>query len=122
MDKLYVAGGITVIFGDKAICLYGGSKNVLRNSTRSSHYLNYKRIEESTFHKCIWHDLSRIYMGNINERSKDYGLYLFKKSFNANEVKYIGEFTIVNNKFMYFSFTKILPLFRIVIKKIKGTK
>lgn len=120
--KLYLAGGITIIFGNNSICLYGGSKNILRNSTRSSHYLNYKRIEDSINHKCIGHDLSRIHLQYKNERDKDYGLYLFKKSFNADEIKYIGEFAIINSKLMYFLFTKMLPLLRKIAKKLKGTK
>lgn len=121
-DKLYLAGGLTVVFGNNAICLYGGSKNILRNSTRSSHYLNYKRVEDSINHKCIGHDLSRIHLKYKNERDKDYGLYLFKRSFNADEIKYIGEFAIINSRFMYFLFTKMLPLVRSIAKKLKGTK
>lgn len=45
--KIAVAGGLTIRYGGTASCVFGGTKNIVRNNTRSSHFLNYFRIEES---------------------------------------------------------------------------
>jgi lipid II:glycine glycyltransferase (peptidoglycan interpeptide bridge formation enzyme) len=117
--KLYLAAGVTIFYGDKTTCLYGGTRNILRNATRSSHYLNYKRIENSVNKKMKYHDFLRAHVLYRDERDKNYGLSVFKKSFGANEIEYIGEFVIVCNHFVYFMFKTFYKKIRNIILSIK---
>jgi len=55
--------------------------------------------------------------GDFNKDSKYYGLYHFKKGFNAEIVEYIGEFDLIINKQMYFLYKKFVKKFR--DKKLK---
>lgn len=121
-ERLYLAGGLTVTFGGKSVCLYGGSKNLLRNTLRTSHYLNYKRIEDSVNNHCFDHDLSRIYIPKKTPEAESYGLYKFKLSFGAKEVQYVGEYQFINNKLFAFLFMEVLPAFRRLLVLIKRRK
>ncbi|MEI8143316.1 MAG: peptidoglycan bridge formation glycyltransferase FemA/FemB family protein [Candidatus Berkelbacteria bacterium] len=121
-DKIYLAGSITTLFGDTADCLYGGSKNLLRNLARPSHFLNYKRIEDSVRHHLKYHDLARIYLASHDQKDENYGLYLFKKSFGAKEIKYVGEYAFVNNRFAYWLLVRVSPAIRSFVGKIKSIR
>ena len=67
----------------------------------------------------------RVYdqFGTIGDLRKDnprMGLHEFKKKFGGDYVEFLGEFDYVTNPLMYFVFTKMVPLYRkIVRKKIK---
>lgn len=110
-NKIYLAAGITVFYGETTTCLFGGTRNLLRNATRSSHYLNYKRIENSVSRNMKYHDFLRAHVYYRDERDQNYGLSVFKKSFGAIEIEYIGEYVLINNKFIY-------SLFNLFYKKI----
>jgi peptidoglycan pentaglycine glycine transferase (the first glycine) len=56
--------------------------------------------------------------GNPNKDNKIYGIHLFKKRFGGEYIEFVGEFDLVTNKFMYFIFTKLIPLYRNIKKKI----
>ena len=45
------------------------------------------------------------------------GLHEFKKKFGGDYVEFIGEFDYKTNHLMYFVFTKLVPLYRKIIKK-----
>ncbi len=45
------------------------------------------------------------------------GLHEFKKKFGGDYVEFLGEFDYVTNPLMYFVFTKMVPLYRKIVKK-----
>ena len=45
------------------------------------------------------------------------GLHEFKKKFGGDYVEFIGEWDYVTNPIMYFVFTKLVPIYRNIIKK-----
>ena len=45
------------------------------------------------------------------------GLHEFKKKFGGDYVEFIGEFDYVQNKFMYFVFTKLVPIYRNLVRR-----
>ena len=58
--------------------------------------------------------------GTIGDLSKDnprLGLHEFKKKFGGDYVEFIGEFDYITKHFMYFVFTKLVPLYRNMKKK-----
>lgn len=107
-----LAGGITVSFGDTAVCLYGGSKNLLRNTAKPSQYLNFKRIEGSMENNLKYHDLARVYLKRRDKSDPNFGLHLFKKSYGAREHRYIGEYAFVGNRIFYWVMLTLLPTVR----------
>ena len=101
-------------YGDKAWVLYAGNHNILTDT-----YVNYNTYYEHLLY-CKKEGL-KIYdqFGTIGDLSKDnprIGLHEFKKKFGGDYVEFIGEFDYIINKPMYFVFTKLVPLYRKIIK------
>lgn len=116
-EKLCLAVGITSRFGKTAICLYGGTRNVLRNTLRPTHYLNWVRICKSIDEGIEIHDLGRI-TGNPDDESNPlYGLAKYKKSYNGEVTEYVGDMYLIADKFRFMLFRTLLPK----VKKIKNT-
>ena len=102
-------------YGDKAWVLYAGNHNDL-----SETYVNYNTYYEHIKY-CKEKGL-KIYdqFGTIGDLSKDnprLGLHEFKKKFGGDYVEFLGEFDFVTNKLMYFVFTKLVPIYRGIIRK-----
>lgn len=101
-------------YGDKAWVLYAGNHNILTDT-----YVNYNTYYRHLLY-CKEKGL-KIYdqFGTIGDLSKDnpiIGLHEFKKKFGGDYVEFIGEFDYIINKPMYFVFTKLVPLYRKIIK------
>lgn len=128
-DKICVAGGMTVHYGKMSSCLFGGARNLLRNNLRSSHYFNYKRLCHSIELNNNWHDLGYVLLKNVPPTPEGYlgpcvpneefeGISAFKKSFGADYIEYVGEYVLVSNKLMYFSYNHLIKLAKEVQGKI----
>lgn len=115
-----VAGGFTLRYGGVASCLFGGTRNIIRNNTRSSHYLNYLRICKSIECGCDYHDLGYVLVdspeinsdGTLGEMkpNKDFvGINEFKLSFGADYMEFIGEYVLVGNKVKYYLYSNLMP-------------
>ena len=115
-----VAGGFTLRYGGVASCLFGGTKNIIRNNTRSSHYLNFLRICKSIECGCDYHDLGYVLVdspeinsdGTLGEMkpNKDFvGINEFKLSFGADYMEFIGEYVLVGNKLKYYLYSNLMP-------------
>lgn len=115
-----LAGGLSIYYAGMGSCLFGGTKNVIRNNTRSSHYLNYLRLCESIDRGCDIHDLGYIIVKNpeLNEdgtlgaleaQPNFEGIYSFKKSFGSNYHEFIGEYILVENKAKYYAYAQLMP-------------
>lgn len=124
--KIPVAGGLTLRFCGVGSCLFGGTKNIIRNNTRSSHFLNYLRICESIEEGCRLHDLGYVLVKNPEITSKGtlgklvptdnfVGISDFKMSFGSDYYEFIGEYILISNKFKFFLYSKLMPR----VKKIK---
>lgn len=114
-QKICVACGVTIRFGNEACCLFGGTRNVIRNNVRSSHYLNFLRIEQSIAEGMDFHDMGRVPYEYTNEDSAHNGLYKFKRSFAADKVEYIAEYILIARKLKYNIYHNVMP----TAKKVK---
>lgn len=129
-----VAGGFTLRYAGVASCLFGGTKNIIRNNTRSSHYLNYLRICRSIETGCHIHDLGYVMvkdpeinsdgtLGKMEPRDNFVGINDFKMSFGAKYYEFIGEYIFVNNKLKYYFYNNLMPkvkhLTMRILRKIK---
>ena len=128
-DQICVAGGMTVHYGDMSSCLFGGARNLLRNNLRSSHFFNYKRLCRSISLKNNWHDLGYVLLKNVPPTEEGYlgpcvpneefeGISAFKKSFGADYIEYVGEYVLVSDKLMYFSYNHLIKLAKTVQGKL----
>ena len=133
-NRIAVAGGLSIYYAGMGSCLFGGTRNVIRNNTRSSHYLNYLRLCESINRGCDVHDLGYVIV-NTPELNEDgtlgelvpadnfKGIYDFKKSFSSDYHEFIGEYVIVGNKMKYFAYAQLMPKAKkakiAIIKKLR---
>ena len=102
-------------YGNMAWVLYAGNHNVL-----SETYTNYETYLQHI--KYYYDHGTKIYdqFGTIGDLRSDnplLGLHEFKKKFGGNYVEFSGEYDLVINKFMYFVFTKLVPIYRKIVKK-----
>jgi femAB family protein len=107
-------------YGDKAWVLYAGNHNILTDT-----YTNYKTYEQHI--KYYYDKKIKTYdqfgtIGDLRKENPLLGLHEFKKKFGGNYVEFTGEFDLVLNKPMYFVFTKLVPLYRKLIKNIAKKK
>lgn len=125
-NRICVAGGLSIYYAGMGSCLFGGTRNVIRNNTRSSHYLNYLRLCESIERGCDIHDLGYVIvktpsleedgtLGELVPADNFKGIYDFKKSFSADYHEFIGEYVLVGNKMKYLAYSKLMP----TAKKVK---
>lgn len=133
-NRICVAGGLSIYYAGMGSCLFGGTRNVIRNNTRSSHYLNYLRLCESINRGCDVHDLGYIIvktpelnddgtLGELVPQDNFKGIYDFKKSFSSDYHEFIGEYVIVGNKMKYFAYASLMPKAKkakiAIIKKLR---
>ena len=133
-NRICVAGGLSIYYAGMGSCLFGGTRNVIRNNTRSSHYLNYLRLCESVNRGCDIHDLGYVIvktpelqadgsLGELIPQDNFKGIYDFKKSFSADYHEFIGEYVLIGNKMKYFAYAKLMPTAKkakiAVIKKLR---
>lgn len=119
-NRICVAGGLSIYYAGMGSCLFGGTRNVIRNNTRSSHYLNYLRLCESVERGCDIHDLGYVIvktpvlnddgtLGALEPQDNFKGIYDFKKSFSSDYHEFIGEYILIGNKMKYYSYAKLMP-------------
>lgn len=113
-NEITLNAHMIIEYGDKAWVLYAGNHNILTET-----YANYNTYYEHI--KYCKEKNIKIYdqFGTIGDLKKDnprLGLHEFKKKFGGDYVEFIGEFDYVTNKIMYFIFTKMVPLYRKMIR------
>ena len=114
-NEITLSAHMIIEYGDKAWVLYAGNHNIL-----SETYVNYNTYFEHI--KYCKNKGIKIYdqFGTIGDLSKDnplIGLHEFKKKFGGDYVEFIGEWDYITNPLMYFIFTKLVPLYRNIVKK-----
>lgn len=135
--KIPVAGGLTLRYAGVGSCLFGGTRNIVRNNTRSSHYLNYLRICKSIDEGCNIHDLGYVLvktpeltkdgtLGKLEPADNFVGINEFKKSFGADYYEFIGEYVLVANDYKYWMYSKLMPKAKKakmkLVKKLRRSK
>ena len=119
--RIPVAGGLTIRYGGFANCVFGGTRNIVRNNTRSSHYMNYLRLLRSIDLGMDYHDLGYVLcdspetmepdgaLGPLSPNEDFVGIRKFKLSFGAHYTEYIGEYILVGNSFRYWLYKELMP-------------
>ncbi len=119
--RIPVAGGLTIRYGGFANCVFGGTRNIVRNNTRSSHYMNYLRLLRSIDLGMDYHDLGYVLcdspetmepdgaLGPLSPNEDFVGISKFKLSFGAHYTEYIGEYILVGNSFRYWLYKELMP-------------
>ncbi|MBQ6898734.1 MAG: peptidoglycan bridge formation glycyltransferase FemA/FemB family protein [Clostridia bacterium] len=118
-DLICVSGGMTLHYGNMSSCIFGGSRNLLRNNLRASHFFNFKRICHSIEKGSVFHDLGYVLLdktpvaedgtlGKAKPNSEFEGILAFKKSFGSDEIEYVGEYIMVGNRLLFFSYSHLL--------------
>jgi len=115
-ERICLGAAITSRFGKTAICFYGGTRNLLRNTFRPTHFLNWQRILVSFEKGMLVHDLGRVTGDPYDESNPLAGLCKYKQSYGGSVIEYVGDTYLVNDKFRFWLFRNLLPAF----KKIKN--
>ena len=115
-----LASQFVIIYADKAWVLYAGNHNVLTDSCVNyiTYYEQMKYCKENGIK--MYDQFGTI--GDTNPNNPRYGLHIFKKKFGGDYVEFIGEFDLVTNKIMYFVFTKLVPIYRKIVRSITKLK
>lgn len=119
-SKITLSAHFIITYADKAWVLYAGNHNILTDT-----YTNYKTYSEH-INYCFNNGI-KLYdqfgtIGDLRENNPLLGLHEFKKKFGGDYVEFTGEYDYVLNKFMYFVFTKLVPIYRKTIKNLSKWK
>ena len=113
-NDITLSAHMIIEYGDKAWVLYAGNHNDL-----SETYVNYNTYYEHI--KYCKEKGIKIYdqfgtIGDLSKTNPRLGLHEFKKKFGGDYVEFIGEWDYILNPFMYFVFTKLVPIHRKIIR------
>lgn len=113
-NDITLSAHMIIEYGDKAWVLYAGNHNDL-----SETYVNYNTYYEHI--KYCKEKGIKIYdqfgtIGDLSKTNPRLGLHEFKKKFGGDYVEFIGEWDYILNPFMCFVFTKLVPIYRKIIR------
>lgn len=116
-EEIVLSSIMTAKYKDKVWTIHGGNSTLLREL--NSNYLLYHQIIKDAYdngYKMI------DFFGTSGEANPDksnpiYGIHNFKKRLGGEYNEFIGEFDLITNKFVYFMYKKLIPLYR-KIKKV----
>ncbi len=113
-NDITLSAHMIIEYGDKAWVLYAGNHNDL-----SETYVNYNTYYEHI--KYCKEKGIKIYdqfgtIGDLSKTNPRLGLHEFKKKFGGDYVEFIGEWDYILNPFMYFVFTKLVPIYRKIVR------
>ena len=87
-----ISGILDIIYGNKVWYLYGASSNEHRN-LMPNYLLQWEGIKYAIANKKDMYDFRGV-SGVVDENHPQYGLYRFKKGFNAEFTEFVGELYI----------------------------
>ena len=103
-------------FSNQVVSLFGASyKEYMK--FKGQYFLNNEMIKyalDNNYEKYNFYGIT----GDFDESSPMFGLFDFKRGFNADVEELIGEFTYVTNKFNY-SIYKVMKKCYSLLKKVK---
>ena len=118
-----IAGIIPIMYGSKVWYLYGASSNSHRN-LMPNYLLQWTMIQEAIKSGADMYDFRGV-SGVVDETHPQYGLYRFKKGFNATFTEFIGEVYIPFKPLVYRMYKiseKLFRTFRSIKRRIKEIK
>lgn len=104
-----VAGTLGFLLGKKAWYVYGASSSTHRE-VMPNHLLQWEMITWAKENNCQLYDLRGV-PGKLSEDNPLYGLYRFKKGFNATYTVLIGEYDLAFSPFYAWLWQKALPFY-----------
>ncbi len=115
-EGVVISAHMIVFYGDKGWVLYAGNHHDLTET-----FANYLVYE--THIKYAHENGYKIYdqfgsVGDLSKHNPSIGLYEFKKKFGGEFIEFIGEFDLIINKYLYFIFIYLIPLYRKVVRFI----
>ena len=114
-DKYPLSSIITTKYGDKVWTIHGGNSSELR-SLNANYLIYYEIIKDAVEEGYKTIDFfGTSYNPSTND--PEYGIWLFKKRLGGEYTEFIGELDYITNHFMYFVFTKLIPIYRKIVKK-----
>ena len=111
-----ISAGLYLSYGDQVVYLLGASYKEFMNYG-AQYLMQYKMIEyakQNNYKKLNFYGID----GDFSKESKHYGLFDFKRGFNADVVELIGEFDLVANRFYYYTYIFMFNVYKL-LKKIK---
>lgn len=110
-----LSAAIAINYGKKTFYLYGASSNEKRN-LMPNYLMQQEMIEWAIETGCDLYDFGGVFI-----LDKSNGLYKFKEGFCRQEgvTEFIGEIDKVYNRFWYFAFTRLVPIYQKIAKSIK---
>ena len=111
-DKKIIAGGWYMLYGKEVVYLFGASYKPFMKYN-SQYLLQYEMIKYATengYDKFNFYGID----GNFSEDSKNYGLFDFKRGFNADVHELIGEFDLIINKTQFALYELIFKGYKIL--------
>ncbi len=117
-----ISATLALILGKKTWYLYGASSNEYRN-VMPNYLIQWEMIRWAQERGCTVYDFRGV-SGDLDESNPLYGLYRFKKGFNGDMIEFMGDWDRVYSPFFYFAWTRILPLYMQVVRRVlrKGKK
>ena len=116
-NEITLSAHMIMEYGNKAWVLYAGNHNIL-TETYTNYHTYYEHLKYCKNEKLDIYDQ----FGTIGDLSKDnprLGLHEFKKKFGGDYIEFMGKFDYVIKPFFYFVFTKLVPIYRNMVKKRK---
>jgi len=116
-DTIVVAGGLFMTFGRQVISLFGASYREFMKFN-GQYFLNFEMIKyalNNNYDKFNFYGIT----GEFDESSPMYGLFNFKRGFNAEVVELIGEFTYITDKFYYHIYNIMFSIYKKLKKVLK---
>ncbi len=117
-QEIVVSSYLIVKYNDYAWALYAA--NDMDYKMMYANYLVYDTQIKDAFKEGI--KVFDVFgtIGDPNSESSLLGLHDFKKKLGGEYTEFVGEFDLILNKFMYFVYTKLIPIYhKIVNKKLK---
>ena len=111
--QIYITTGLFLQFGNQLTYLFGGSYDKYLKYF-GAYYMQWKMIQYAIKNGYEIYNFYGI-TGEFNENSPMYGLFDFKRGFQAKVVELIGEFTYVVDKPYYYAYNVMFKAY----KKIK---
>lgn len=111
-EKKIIAGGWYMLYGKEVVYLFGASYKPFMKYN-SQYLLQYEMIKfatENGYEKFNFYGID----GNFSEDSKNYGLFDFKRGFNADVHELIGEFDLVIDKTKFNLYELIFKAYKIM--------
>lgn len=111
-EKKIIAGGWYMLYGREIVYLFGASyKPFMRYN--SQYLLQYEMLKyaiQEGYDKFNFYGID----GNFNEESVNYGLFDFKRGFNADVHELIGEFDLIVNKSLYKQYNLLFKGYKVL--------